>query len=125
VVTNKNWEAVFYVPDKTVDLVVSKANTKICLAAAPGTIYTGKVGLIGREAVDEVPMSLADRIPYASVDGLPQPLEPHYRVAVRLSAKLNHATFDGVVHGRVEMEPTSIASRLSRYATRIWRTDIQ
>jgi putative peptide zinc metalloprotease protein len=125
VVTNKNWEAVFYVPDKTVDLVVSQANTKICLAAAPGIIYTGKVGLIGREAVDEVPMSLADRIPYASVDGRPQPLEPHYRVAVRLSAKLNHAAFDGVVHGRVEMEPTSIASRLSRYATRIWRTDIQ
>ena len=125
VVTEKNWEAVFYVPDKTIDLVASQARAKIRLAAAPSQTYKGSVGHIGREAVDEVPMSLADRIPFTSVDGLPQPLEPHYRVAVRLTGHVEHSSYDGVVHGRVAVEPSSIASRLARYAARIWRTDIQ
>lgn len=124
-VTNEGYQAVFYVPDQSIELVNADAPAQVCLAATPSELHRGSVLQVGREAARQIPQSLTNRIPVAEVDGDLRPLEPHYRVAISLPANLNSPNYSGVVHGRVAMPPMSLARRCSRYLARVWRADLQ
>lgn len=121
VVPENDAKAVFYVPDDTIDLVKARSAADVRLTALPRKTFRGRVNDISTVAVDDLPLSLADRIPFSTVDGLAKPLEPHFQVAVRIEDAVPPANFRGVLHGRIAMQPMSLAARCARYLASIWR----